>query len=180
MFCPKCATQNAEGASFCRSCGANISLVPRALTGQLPEARPLSFHESRAARRRRRHGGPPTIAEGIRQISMGIGFLLVAMAIGLFGGEMGGKVWWFWMLIPAFALLGKGVSQIVQVKQQDKSLPASSATLSDTISSQQPLNALPPRNTAQLVPTPPSVTEGTTRHLGAEAPTRHLESEREE
>ena len=181
MFCPKCATQNTEGASFCRSCGANISLVPRALTGQLPEASPVTFGESRREfRRRLRHSGKPSMAEGIRQISMGVGFLLVAMAIGLFGREMGGQVWWFWMLIPAFALLGKGISQIVQAKQQDKSLPGPSATLSNTLSSQQPLSALPPRNTAQLVPTPPSVTEGTTRHLGAEAPTRHLESEREE
>lgn len=181
MFCPKCATQNTEGASFCRSCGANISLVSQALTGKLPEASPVAFGETRREfRRRLRRSGTPTMAEGIRQVSMGIGFLLVAMAIGLFGREMGGQVWWFWMLIPAFALLGKGVSQIVQVKQQDKSLPASSAMLSDAISSRQAQNALPPRNTAQLVPTPPSVTEGTTRHLGAEAPTRHLEAEREE
>jgi hypothetical protein len=120
------------------------------------------------------------MADGIRQVFMGIGFLMVAIAVGLFGGEMGGKVWWFWMLIPAFALLGKGIAQMTQVKQQEKSSPASSARLSNTLSSPQPLNALPPRNTAQLVPTPPSVTEGTTRHLGAEAPTRHLESEREE
>ena len=35
MFCPKCATQNLDGASFCRACGANISLVPQALTGQM-------------------------------------------------------------------------------------------------------------------------------------------------
>jgi len=41
-------------------------------------------------------------------------------------------------------------------------------------------SALPPRKHGPAVPTPPSVTEGTTRHLGAEAPTRHLESEREE
>ena len=34
MFCPKCATQNLDGASFCRSCGANISLIPQALAGQ--------------------------------------------------------------------------------------------------------------------------------------------------
>ncbi len=180
MFCPKCATQNSEGASFCRSCGANISLVPQALTGQLPEASPVGFGESlRDARRRRRHSGTPRMDDGIRQLVMGIGFLLVAISVGLFGAEMGGRVWWFWMLIPAFALLGKGISQIVQVKQKNKSLPASSAMLSDTVSSRQPLNALPPRNTAQLVP-PPSVTEGTTRHLGAEAPTRHLESGREE
>ncbi|MEP6706654.1 MAG: zinc ribbon domain-containing protein [Pyrinomonadaceae bacterium] len=182
MFCPKCATQNLEGASFCRSCGANISLVPQALTGQLPEASPaVAFGESlREARRRRRRSATPSMADGIRQISMGVGFLLVAMAIGLFGREMGGQVWWFWMLIPAFALLGKGISQIVQAKQQDKSLPAQSATLSNEISSPQPFRALPSRNTAQLMPTPPSVTEGTTRHLGAEAPTRHLESERDE
>jgi hypothetical protein len=180
MFCPKCATQNAEGASFCRSCGANISLVPQALTGQLPEASSVAFGESRREfRRRLRHSGTPSMADGIRQISMGVGFLLVAMAIGLFGREMGGQVWWFWMLIPAFALLGKGISQIVQANQRAKSLPASSATLSNEISSAQSFSALPPRNTAQLVP-PPSVTEGTTRHLGAEAPTRHLESEREE
>ncbi len=38
MFCPKCATQNVDGASFCRSCGANISLIPQALSGQLPTA----------------------------------------------------------------------------------------------------------------------------------------------
>lgn len=181
MFCPKCATQNLEGASFCRSCGANISLVPQALTGQLPEASPVGFGESRReARRRRRHSGKPSMEDGIRQLFMGIGFLLVALAVALFGGEMGGKVWWFWMLIPAFALLGKGVAQIAQVKQQAKSLPAPSATLSSTISPAPSLNALPPRNTAELVRTPPSVTEGTTRHLGAEAPTRHLGTEQEE
>ena len=38
MFCPKCASQNIDGASFCRVCGANISLVPQALSGQLPVA----------------------------------------------------------------------------------------------------------------------------------------------
>ncbi|MGH9956462.1 MAG: zinc-ribbon domain-containing protein, partial [Pyrinomonadaceae bacterium] len=33
MFCPKCAAQNLDGASYCRVCGANISLVPQAITG---------------------------------------------------------------------------------------------------------------------------------------------------
>ena len=180
MFCPKCATQNLEGASFCRSCGANISLVPQALSGQLPQAAPEVFPESRRdARRRRRHSGPPSMDEGIRQLFMGIGFIMVALAVGLFGGEMGGKVWWFWMLIPAFAFLGKGIAKIAAAKEQGK-LPKPSATLSPTISTSQTLHALPPRNTAELVPTPPSVTEGTTRHLGAEAPTRHFGAEHEE
>ncbi|MDQ3650266.1 MAG: zinc-ribbon domain-containing protein [Acidobacteriota bacterium] len=38
MYCPSCAVQNVEGASYCRACGANISLVPQAMTGRLPEA----------------------------------------------------------------------------------------------------------------------------------------------
>lgn len=178
MFCPKCATQNLEGASFCRSCGANISLVPQALTGQLPEAVHEELEGSRDARRRKRHSGPPTVSEGIRHTFMGMGFIVLAAALALFGSELGGKAWWFWMLIPAFIFLGKGIGQIVQVKQQSKSLPQPSA--SPAIPSPHPLNVLPSRNTAELVRTPPSVTEGTTRHLGAEAPTRHLGAEREE
>ena len=52
MFCPKCATQNIDGASFCRVCGANISLVPQALSGQ-----PAVVEDhSRAGRRMRKRG----------------------------------------------------------------------------------------------------------------------------
>lgn len=177
MFCPKCATQNLEGASFCRSCGANISLVPQALTGQLPEAVHADLDESsREARRRRRDSGPATMDDGIRQVVMGIGFLLVAIAIGVFGRGW----WWVFMMIPGFAMLGRGIAQITRVKEERKSFTPASATFSPAIPSQHPVSALPPRNTSQLVPTPPSVTEGTTRHLGAEAPTRHLGAEQEE
>lgn len=176
MFCPKCATQNLDGASFCRSCGANISLVPQALTGQLPEADPDEPEWSRDARKRRRQSGPPTMDDGIRQVVMGIGFLLVAIAIGVFGRGW----WWVFMMIPAFAMLGRGIAQITHVKHERKSFAPPSATFSPAVPSPQPVSALPPRNTAQLVPTPPSVTEGTTRHLGAEAPTRHLSAEQED
>ncbi|MGI9105935.1 MAG: zinc-ribbon domain-containing protein, partial [Pyrinomonadaceae bacterium] len=37
MYCPKCGTQNVDDASFCRGCGANVSLIPQALDGRLPE-----------------------------------------------------------------------------------------------------------------------------------------------
>lgn len=39
MYCPKCATENVESARFCRACRANLSLVPRALSGDLPGER---------------------------------------------------------------------------------------------------------------------------------------------
>ena len=57
MFCPKCAAQNIDGAKFCRVCGANISLVPAALSGQLPTAegnrRDARHSRSRARRQAR-------------------------------------------------------------------------------------------------------------------------------
>src|SRR6266852_3934473 len=89
MFCPKCATQNVDGASFCRSCGANISLVPQALSGQLPMAQadddldrrgpfPPSMSDlMRSQKRRRRH--PPTIDAGIRNLTMGIVFVVISI-----------------------------------------------------------------------------------------------------
>jgi hypothetical protein len=45
-----------------------------------------------------------------------------------------------------------------------------------TLQSPPQYSSFPARKTGELVPPPPSVTEGTTRHLGAEAPTRHFDS----
>ena len=163
MYCPKCATANADDIKFCRSCGANLSLVPQALTGQLPESRDTGRH----GRRRHRHGRdedrPPNLSKGITQLIMGVGFLAVALAIFF---SPGGKGWWWAMLFPAFSLIGKGIADIVTANTM-MSLPRSTTTQT----------AMPPaRNTGELPPPqqsqqsynplpPPSVTEGTTRHL---------------
>jgi hypothetical protein len=155
MYCPKCATQNAEDTKFCRSCGSNLSLVPQALTGRLPEA------PSRRGRHRDRgldRGGPAHLAKGITNVFMGVGFLLVSFASFFFAPA--GHIFWFWLLIPAFAMLGKGVAEIVSAKYS----PSLTQGMSQT---QMPPAArtgeLPPRNDVFL--TPPSVTEQTTRQL---------------
>jgi hypothetical protein len=171
MFCPKCATQNLEGASFCRSCGANISLIPGALSGQLPQAR--EDEELDYGRRsRRRHGREPNLDHALKNVFMGIAFICVSIALAF---SRMGTGWWFWMLIPAFSLLGTGVAQYCRLREREKrsSLPGSVGQPS--VSSRRPVDAFPTRNTGELVAPPPSVTEGTTRHLGAEAPTRHLD-----
>src|SRR6266545_361983 len=174
MFCPKCATQNLEGASFCRVCGANISLVPQALSGQLPRESDEGL--SRAEQRhRRRHGKEGGLDQAFRNAFMGLGFLFVAIALSFSIG----RGWWFWMLIPAFSMMGTGVAQYLRLRdQQTRVLP--------TGQTRQPFIQTPPRpaefsarNTGELGPPPPSVTEGTTRHLGAEAPTRHLDASTE-
>ena len=83
MFCPKCATQNVDGASFCRSCGANIGLIPQALTGQLPKADEPQWPDrfDRYSRRRRRYR-EPSIEEAIRNITMGVAFTIISILVG--------------------------------------------------------------------------------------------------
>jgi len=169
MFCPKCASQNLEGASFCRVCGANISLVPQALNGQLPVATGETDAGCGVGVRRRR-GKEPTIDQAVRHVFMGIAFLLVAVALSFSIG----RGWWFWMLIPAFSMMGTGVAQYIRFREQEKR-GFRTGPFQAAIQPPPRVSALPERNTGELVQ-PPSVTEGTTRHLGSEARTRHLDA----
>src|SRR5262250_3160976 len=117
MFCPQCATKNLEGASFCRTCGANISLVPQALTGQIP-TQPDVVDEllTRRGRRRRRHDRDVGLDQVFRNIFMGIAFLVVAVALS----QSIGRGWWFWMLFPAFSMMGSGIAQFIRLKEREK------------------------------------------------------------
>ena len=169
MYCPNCATSNLDGARFCRSCGADISLVPQALTGQLPESRPVEPTDESCGLPRRR--GQPSIDRAVKNIFMGVGFIVVAIALGFMPM---GRAWWFWMFIPAFAMLGGGVAEYMRLKQTgQRTLPGASRPPAFS-PAQQRAAELPRRNTAELVMPPPSVTENTTRHLSNEAPTRHI------
>ena len=109
---------------------------------------------------------------------MGIAFLIVAIALS----RSIGAGWWFWMLLPAFSMMGTGIAQYIRLKEQEKKSMLMSAPLNKTLPDRSPYSAprnLPRRNTGELMPPVPSVTEGTTRHLGAEAKTRHLDAEQE-
>ena len=170
MFCPKCATQNLDGASFCRSCGANVSLVPQALSGQLQQAQPPEMVETR-----RRGKRELSLDHAFKNAFMGIAFLIVSMALAF--SNMG-RGWWFWMLIPAFSMMGTGVAQYIRIKEREKR--AFQTGFVQPAIQQPPQQfagpgSFPARATGELASPPPSVTEGTTRHLGAEAPTRHFD-----
>jgi zinc-ribbon domain len=178
MYCPNCGINNLEGARYCRSCGADISLVPQALAGHLPESQPVaSVDEGRHGHRRR---GGPSLDKAVRSIFMGLGFIVVAIVLGFLPM---GRAWWFWMFIPAFATLGGGVAEWIRFKQAEQERLMPRASMPPAMGQARPpamfapapqYTEAPRRNTAELVMPPPSVTEGTTRHLGAEAPTRHI------
>lgn len=167
MFCPKCATQNLDGASFCRGCGANISLVPQAMTGQMIQAQPEENEERGSRRRRRKHEGEVSLEQAFKNIFMGFAFLIIAIALS----RTIGSVWWFWMLLPAFSLTGIGLAQLIRVREKEKRASLVQPPASRTFSEQQP------RTPGELKAPVASVTEGTTRHLGVEAPTRQLDHE---
>jgi hypothetical protein len=80
-------------------------------------------------------------------------------------------------------MMGTGIAQFIRYreKQQREAFKQPGMMQSPPFQpAVQPanVNAFPRRNTGELRP-PPSVTEGTTRHLGAEAATRHLDAANE-
>jgi hypothetical protein len=174
MFCPKCAAQNLEGASFCRSCGANISLVPQAMTGLVAQATPDEALSGEGCGVKRRK--EITLDQAFHKIFMGIAFLLIAIALSR---SIGGG-WWFWMLLPAFSLMGKGVAQFIRVKERERQQALGARPSESFPNRPNVVPVLHARNTDELMSPVPSVTEGTTRHLGVEAQTRHLESSSEQ
>ena len=168
LYCPKCATQNMDNARFCRACGSDISLVPAALTGQAPQASVVGVvYESRRERRRRLKK-LPTYEKAFENLGVGIAFLVISVVIALFVPS--GRFWWFWILIPGFACLGEGIGQLIRLRRQPPNTIPGNAP--EELSSQRTVSELPARGTSEIMAPPPSVTEGTTRHLGAEAPNR--------
>ena len=167
MFCPKCATQNLEGASFCRGCGANISLVPSAMTGQVVQPTPPEEIEDFHGRRRRRRQKDVTLDQSFKNIFMGFAFLVIAIALS----RTIGAGWWFWRLLPAFSMTGTGLAQYIRVRERER---RAESLAPPPMGQTFPEQSRPP---GELRAPVGSVTEGTTRHLGVEAPTRHLDHE---
>ncbi len=167
MYCPKCGTQNIDDASFCRACGANLSLVPQALAGRLPEGR----DESLPTGRKRRRDKEPRIDKAVTNVFMGVAFLLVAFMVKNYAPA--GFMWWFWMLIPAFSLMGGGVAEFMRLRQANAAQQSLPETRRADYASSPPAPlppardaiGLPPQHVAPEAYTPASVTEHTTKLL---------------
>jgi hypothetical protein len=165
MYCPKCGTQNVEDASFCRGCGANVSLVPQALEGRLPDA----VAKGKRGKHSKKHEEeePPNLTSGVVKLFVGIAFIIVALSVRN-AWQIAGQVWWFWLLIPAAGSLGTGVAELARLDQYQKSkrLPAAGAYVPPAVSAAPPrAGELPPPRVNPDIYTPRSVTENTTKLL---------------
>lgn len=155
MFCPKCGSETTADVKFCRMCGTDVGLVSQVLTGQLP----VQQAQGRATRE-----SAQLVSKAITSSFTGLGFVAVALCILMFAPA--GHLWWFWMLIPAFALLGSGVAEYVryrtmtQIGGRDGAREAGERTRYE--------RELMDGDFAGPLP-PASVTENTTRHLDERA-----------
>lgn len=169
MFCPKCGVENPEDGKFCRSCRTDLAAVSSALSGKLPKLP----HQYTVDPRKRGVSWEAAITKTFT----GLAFLIVSLILA-FTGKFGAENWWFWLLIPAFASLGSGVTQIYQLKKLER-LEAGFVPQNtpDKILSAQNNNVLPPTQTNYItlpkhsiyetddLVIQPSVTENTTRNL---------------
>ena len=160
MFCPKCGADNLDTGKFCRSCGTDLGNVSDALSGRVRQ--PMVNRK-----------GKPISWEGtLSSIFMGAAFLVISIILGVTGM---GRGWWFWMLVPAFLMLGSGLAKYIQLKKSEsKAAGFTPIQSAPTIQAGQPMNNLPPAKTDWVAPesryktgdlVPPSVTDATTRHL---------------
>ena len=166
MYCPKCGSKNPEDGSFCRSCGADLSSVGAMLSGESYDYTALKKKEE----------SDISYESAFGKLFMGIAFLVISIILS---NTNMGRGWWFWMLIPAAAMLATGVAHILRLHNQgafDRPKDtASSYEANKALGQSKKADALPEAKT-EFVPAsrakyetgdlvPPSVTDNTTRHL---------------
>ena len=165
MFCPKCGTKNPDDAKFCRKCGEDLEIVSLAVAGELAGVNEMDPYGSKRKK--------PTWESAMSKLFMGLAFLAVSIVLGVTGAA-GGSQWWFWMLIPAFAMLGTGVADVIRLREQGGEARIAARSGKDLGVAQE--RALPEPETEFVSPVapesyqtgelvPPSVVENTTRHL---------------
>lgn len=169
MYCPNCANPLENNQKFCRSCGANVSLIPQALTGQLPvaplEEGELGFHE----RRKRRRNREATIEGAVGKSFTGIGFLIAALFVTFW--FPGGYTWGWSFLFPAFALIGEGIGQYLKVQElrHQRERAFTPPTVPHNFPQPAPQQSRPAElsapTTSELVTPPSSISEHTTKNL---------------
>lgn len=177
MYCPQCATPNADGVKFCRSCGTELEALALALSGKPPQP-------AEAAAKKGEPKTPQDLVEmhieGVSGITRGSILLAVSLLIGaamaLFLPSSFGAPWiliWMvffgWLAVWGGIEMAYGVSGVLESKSRLRLMGLTGkGSVADVVQRQlstgEPTAITNPPPT--LKPSPPaSVTEGTTRQL---------------
>ena len=178
MYCPQCATQNADDVKFCRSCGIELETVALVLSGKSVQPGEISMKSK-----------PKTDQDwlekhyaGVRNIITGTFLLVLSLLIGvalasfLPGGRFEELPWilvWIifcsWMACWGSIKIGNGISGVLEAKSRLRRMGVSGKESAIDSTSQPLLSAGEPSIIANPAafksPQPLSVTEGTTRQL---------------
>jgi len=178
MYCPQCATPNADDVKFCRSCGKGLEAVALAMSGK--SAKPDKGGADQIKPKTAQDWVEKHI-EGVSGITRGSILLAVSLLIGAamalfmpasFEGPwiLIWMVFFGWMAVWGGIEMAYGISGVLEAKSRLRLMgltgvrPAVDAPTHESLSggeSPQIANAR-----AAFVPAPRvSVTEGTTRHL---------------
>ncbi|QQS41544.1 MAG: zinc ribbon domain-containing protein [Acidobacteriota bacterium] len=192
MFCPKCGTENPEEGKFCRKCGTDLSGVSRAIGNETHTGLDLmgvgygdeintgadgSSSGSWSGSCATENSGNPDdlFAAGVKNAILGVGFLIIS-AVLFFTNVAGGQTWWWAMLFPGFALLAGGIGSISKAKRLERRLASGSMAGGSVLTPKPSNRKLREARTDFVSPAgsreyetgdlvPPSVVEGTTKHL---------------
>ncbi|HKV41509.1 MAG TPA: zinc ribbon domain-containing protein [Blastocatellia bacterium] len=160
MYCSSCGAKNIDEARFCRRCGTSVLAAPSAPV-TFASSNPVHSESDAALLRDRRNN---RLARGIKQTTVGVGFLIVALALGFRGEGFG------WLWIPGVILLVKGFSKLVECGAsmpagfQPRRLVKFSSGNSKTGSNRRAPRTLALSDSERFeAQAPPSVAENTTR-----------------
>ena len=178
MYCPRCATQNLDGAKFCRACGANLETVALALAQQLD---PTQSDKDAAKKPKAGKNKLEKRSEGLTKIVRASGLIgasaLIGAMLALFSNQPDWILIWMifagWMACWGIMWLVSGIAALIE---SGFTPLQESHTAGETISRTTPLGSgddrevLPTPGTPNLS-LPSSITEHTTELLNGQHPT---------
>ena len=175
MFCPQCATANADDVKFCRSCGRELEAVALILSGKsaktVKKDKKKSPPESEKDWLEKRIEGASGVIRGLILLTVS---LLLAIPMALFIPSSFDAPWfviWIvffgWMAVWGGIEMAYGVGSVLEAKSRIRLLKLTGNHLVDTLDQQLSSgNPSPIMSPSAFKASPPlSVTDGTTRQL---------------